>query len=310
MDGNNTGPVARLVRLPQGHYRRVVSDEVPEFLKDVKVPEQIFEDLRFCCSNTCLVTEEEYNKLMPNTEIYTDDVPEILQNVTENDEAEVFYQMYTNKTFHDVAEIGVQTTQRLKSTLDVAVGQTKAFDAEEESTKGSAENKAEQLHDVPEVVLEHIETEEEKQQKREKQVAMTERLAKFGGPTALDVNKPDPFKGEGVPTLFYTKSRLKPTLVMMSMDYEMNVIYMIRNNISRFFPVKLISRLVTNPDIIQEEFTKQVEADPEIKLNYMVLINAANFTDSVAIQFPDPILKDRFVEELKQLKNEIRTQAA
>lgn len=306
---NNNGPVTRLVRLPQGHYRRVGNDEAPEFLKEIKLNEQIFEDIRFCFDNTCFVTDEEYAKLHANSVMYTDECSETLQ-VTEADEAQVFYKAYTRHGLYTVTDIAVQTSRQVDTTVERGVGPSKVFDDVEckqetgEQAEQEVVDSTEQQQNVTDADITHAEIPEDER------AALADRLAKFGGPLELDINSPDVFKGKGVPALFYTKSRVNPTMVIMTIDYEMQVIYMTRSNINRFFPVKLISRLVTNPEIIHEEFTKQVEADPQINLTYMVLINAANFTDSVAIQFPDPILKDKFVEDLKHLKNEIRTQSA
>lgn len=318
MVNENTGPVTRLVRLPQGHYRRVVDGQPPDFL-NAKLGEQLFEDLRFCCESNCMVSDEEYQNLMPNAELYTDACSKVLQDAADKEEARVFHQMFTLKSPVSVVDMGVQTTKVMPSTLDVGVGASKEFTTtaapapaevvpEAKDEGGDVEMKSvERNITIPAVVVEQVQTPEELQQKQEE---LGRKLQEFGGTLEFDVNDPNVFKGNGVPTLFYTKTRVNPTLVMLTIDYELQVIYMTRNKINRFFPVKLISRLVTNPDIIHEEFREHVEDDAVRKSHHMVLINAANFTDSVAIQFPDPILKDKFVNDLKELKNEIREQSA
>nr|BAN64848.1 hypothetical protein [Babesia bovis] len=297
------GPIARMIKLPQGHYRRVGNSDAPDFLKDVNLGEHIFEDLQACCENTCFVNEDEYAKLKPNSELFTDACGEKLQELTGADDAQLFYDAYSNKLAPSVNETGVQTSFEVEDRVEIAVATTQEHIEQQDSNRGEQLQQDEQQdQDIKN------EQEQAKDAVQDRPSAMTDRLNQMGITMQLDPNNPDVFKNNGVPTLFYTKGRINPTLVIITIDYELQVIYMSRNSINRFFPIKLISRLVTSPDIIQEEFDKHIEADREIKLDNTILINAANFTDSVAIQFPDPILKDRFTSDLKQLKADIRNQ--
>ncbi|GBE63081.1 Mg2+ and Co2+ transporter, putative [Babesia ovata] len=264
------------------------------------------------CENACFITDEEYSKLRPNSELYTGDASLKVEDAAAVDDAQLFYDVYSKNQPASVNETGVQTSFQQDNSVDVAVGtprdsaeQMAATEVEKQDGEGEGEMQMTGEQSAP-IVAE--ETGEVTEEMKAKQVAATERLNMIGGPMKIDSNNPDIFKIGGVPTLFYTKTRDTPTLVMLTIDYEMQVIYLSRNDINRFFPVKLISRLVTNTAIIAEEFEKQIEADKGIKLDNTIVLNAANFTDSVAIQFPDPILKDRFIEDLKQLKNEIRAQ--
>ncbi|CDR96314.1 hypothetical protein, conserved [Babesia bigemina] len=308
---NNNGPVTRVIRLPQGHYRRVGSDEAPEFLKDVNLDVPSFEDMKQCCENTCFISDEEYSKLKPNSELYTGDASLTIEEEAAVDDAQLFYEVYSKRLMTGVSETGVQTSFQQDNSVDVGVGtprenaEQRAGDVEKQDGEGQGEI---QMTGAQSALIAEGETGEMTEEMKAKQLAATEKLNMIGGPMHIDCNSPDVFKNGGVPTLFYTKSRESPTLVMLSIDYEMQVIYLSRNDINRFFPIKLISRLVTNTTIIAEEFERQIEADKGIRLDNTIVLNAANFTDSVAIQFPDPILKDRFIEDLKQLKNEIRAQ--
>ncbi|GFE52746.1 hypothetical protein BaOVIS_001500 [Babesia ovis] len=299
-----TGPVARMIKLPQGHYRRIGNDEAPEFLKDVNIGEHIFEDLKACCENTCLVNEDELAKFRPNSELYTDACTVKMEELADAEDAKLFYDAYTDGCSQTLEETGVQTTMQLNDRIDVAVGGSMT-NVEQQTTRVDEQVQREETGDMmtPEQPTEHDHMAEEKP---DGQSYMTDRLRQMGITMHVDPTNPDAFKNNGVPTLFYTKGRINPTLVVITIDYELQVIYMTRNGINRFFPVKLISRLVTSGEIIQEEFSKHIEADKGIKLDNTVVINAANFTDSVAIQFPDPILKDKFISDLKQLKTEIQ----
>ncbi|GIX62051.1 Mg2+ and Co2+ transporter, putative [Babesia caballi] len=309
---NNNGPVARMIKLPQGHFKRVGNDEAPEFLKNINMDQQMLDNLQMCCENTCLISEDDFAKLKPNSQMYTDACSVKLEEVSDDQDAQLFYKVYSRPRPESVEEVGVQTTM-VTERVDAAVGSVTEgqeketnVDADQvqtgEDTKTPDDEQTSTEDQVPDLTAERDQTSEEQP------MAMTERLLKLGGPMQINSNDPDVFKGNGVPTLFYTKSRAKPTLVMMSIDYEVQVVYMSKHEINRYFPIKLISRLVTNPEIIQEEFPMQIENDREIKLDNMIIINAANFTDSIAVQFPDPILKHKFIEDLKLLKDEIRTQ--
>ncbi|ORM42255.1 uncharacterized protein BXIN_1494 [Babesia sp. Xinjiang] len=291
MTTDNNGPVARMIKLPQGHYRRVGRSDAPDFLKDIDIGEHIFDDIKACCENTCFVNDDDYAKLKPNSEIYTDACSVKLEELTGADDLHLFYQVYSKRCAESLRDAAVQTTFEADR-VDVAVGRShddmqEQLDVDEEK---AGDQKDAQNVDASEGTGEQAQMTDG----QEKQNAMTEKLNQLDSSMLTDPQNPDIFKNKGVPTLFYTKMRVNPTLVVITIDYELQVIYMTRNDINRFFPIKLISRLVSNPEIIKEEFEKHIEADKDIKLENTIVLNAANFTDSVAIQFPDPILKDMF----------------
>ncbi|EKX73177.1 conserved hypothetical protein [Theileria equi strain WA] len=287
------GPYALLKPLKNGHYKRIVEAKPP----------QIFEQCRMCMDSS--LNREEGKKFtifvfthfhfmtknLPevveithkDTSIYTDSSAEVFE---ESDNA-IFYKLYTqNVEIRDSQEAEPESSEVEQQDSEVSMVDS---------------NISSQLVQN----LENSGITHESYLTRSESSIENERLSRFGN-VAVDVESESLFRGEGVPTLFYTKSRVKAALLFLSIDYEMQVVYMSKKSISRFFPVKLVQRIVTSPDIIQEEFKEHLKNDPLTKLECMVLFNATNFTDAVAVQFSHEKIRDRFVQEIKNIKKLIK----
>lgn len=267
------GPYALLKPLRNGHYKRIVDAKPPEIFKHCRA-----------CVESSLNYEEDVVELehSRDTAIYSD----FSEGVFGDSDSTLFYKVYTKNVENEDAQEPEH--------IDDNGGELEQKDSEVSIVDANISSQPTQGLETDDV------TQEYDLRKSENEVE-NERLSQFGN-VAVDFESDSLFKGEGVPTLFYTKSRVKPALLFLSIDYDMQVVYMSKKSISRFFPVKLVQRITTSPDVIQDEFCKHLEVDPLMKLECMVLFNATNFTDSVAVQFSHEKIRDKFVEEVNQIK--------
>ncbi|KAK2195911.1 hypothetical protein BdWA1_002509 [Babesia duncani] len=281
-------PVAKVEKLRCGHYRRVAEPKAPKFIQEWAQ----------CCQDQCLIPENE-KELHAQSVLYTDDVAQQDAQVTADpQDANQFYHLCSKRTQFPIPEtLEAEEQEQEQEPVDESVREPEKEEIEVAAEKVPTPRiqPTPQSARTPRSVIEP-----------EHDQSLVDHLERFGGLDVQDLEDPDLFRNGNVPALFYSKSRIAPVLLFVTIDYEAQVIYMNRKNNCRFFPVKLISRLVTSREIIQEEFNAQISADPLFELDSAVVINAANFTDSVALQFSQRRIKERFVAELVTVKKGIK----
>ncbi|BAM40830.1 conserved hypothetical protein [Theileria orientalis strain Shintoku] len=290
MEALNRGPYAKLLPLNNGRYKRIVDPVTP----------QIFLDCQACFKVELLREEHDFNSLssdpgyLISTSSSDKNVP--IETVTDLN-SPVFTKLYTSKldderesTPSSVSSMDSETLE--DSEITVVSENSSIFEPSEANDEHEEGKDADydRLHmPKPPMVI------------RGGADGLTDKSNWIKDELKLEVES-----DEGIPVLFYTKSREKPALLMLAIDHKMRVIYMRRNKVTRFFPIKLIDKIVASHQIIEDEFSKQIKHDPNVRVNNMVLFNASNFTDCVAIQFAQTSDKMKFIDEVYRIKNLIR----
>ncbi|XP_955464.1 uncharacterized protein TA18195 [Theileria annulata] len=300
MEGANRGPYARVIPYNNGRYKRVVDPTVPNII--IK--------LSACCG---LDSTQDFDLLVQNSFENHENLP------TRNYTLEKFEKSsdYSTDFMSNLEDVNSLDESYENSDIEKVNGlQEEQLEEEDELEQQELEQEIEleqQLQFEEQELKETQKLEEEQKLDEEMNVKSMElkELESKGSGTVKWEDEEGDFENyfkkvpedEGVPILFYTKTRDKPAFLMLTIDFEMEVIYMSRNKVSRFFPIKLIGKLITDQEVIMKEFSRQIMRDKNIKLQNMVLFNASNFTDSVAIQFADETTKESFITEVSKIKD-------
>eukprot|EP00375_Theileria_parva_P000234 XP_762903.1 hypothetical protein [Theileria parva strain Muguga] len=297
MEGGGSGPYAKVIPFNNGRYKRVADPVVPEVVIKLAV----------CCGFDPM--DEDFDLLISNSYGSSYDYSETSKNKN--------YQRYEFEKSSDYSTDVMSNDDEDymdKSSNDSNYGES---DLEEEVQKMDEIKTNEESGLLREMESKESSTMLKKMTIKESYTELKQMTSKESGMVKWEDEGQDQeldfesyFKKvpeeEGVPILFYTKTREKPAFLMLTIDPEMEVIYMNRNKISRFFPIKLIGKLVTDREVIMKEFSRQISKDRNIKLENMVLFSASNFTDSVAIQFADESEKVHFINEVTRIKDLIK----
>ncbi|UKK01002.2 hypothetical protein MACK_001815 [Theileria orientalis] len=286
MEALNRGPYTRLLPLNNGRYKRIVNPVTP----------QIILDLQACCNRESLGEELDFSSLSSEP-TYFSSAPSLDKNdyiETEQDlNVTVHAKLYTPKVDDEnespPSSVSSMDSEPLEDSEIMAVSESSSIFEPLESTEEHEDMVYDSLYKPKPSVI------------RQGTEALTEKSAWIKEGLKLKAGA-----DEGIPVLFYTRSREKPALLKLVVDEKMRVIYMKRNKETRFFPIKLIDKIVTSHQIIEDQFSKQIKHDPNVRVNNMVLFNASNFTDCVAIQFAQNSDKIKFIDEVYKIKNLIR----
>ncbi|CCF73462.1 hypothetical protein BMR1_02g01505 [Babesia microti strain RI] len=113
----------------------------------------------------------------------------------------------------------------------------------------------------------------------------------------MNIDKHDKMNIEpGVKVLFYINSKESPIGVIAKINTEKGIITIERNCMTRFFPIKLITKLVTDRKDVEKYKEKLYKNKGN--LEHCIVIHARNFQNPIGIEFQNKIIKQKFINNL------------